>query len=103
LSPRLSDIELCAWIAQAEPGDVLEYHRGFLSVDRLRGMSKLPPGERDCLGALADCAFAAAERGLIHLVQRRHGPDDYSYLAIARPKPRQASVSLSSLLLAEAA
>jgi hypothetical protein len=36
-------------------------------------------------------------------VQRRHRSDDYSYLAIARPKPKQASVSLSSLLLAEVA
>jgi hypothetical protein len=40
---------------------------------------------------------------LIHLVQRRHGSDDYSYLAIARSKPKQASVSLFSLLLAEVA
>ena len=27
--PRLTEIELCAWIAQAEPGAVLEYHRGY--------------------------------------------------------------------------
>ena len=32
--PRLSEIELCAWIAQAEPGAILEYHRGFLALDR---------------------------------------------------------------------
>ena len=32
--PRLNEIELCAWIAQAEPGAVLEYHRGFLALDR---------------------------------------------------------------------
>ena len=32
--PRLSEIELCAWIAQAEPGAVLEYHRGYLALDR---------------------------------------------------------------------
>ena len=31
---RLTEIELCAWIAQAEPGAVLEYHRGFLALDR---------------------------------------------------------------------
>jgi hypothetical protein len=29
----------------------------------------------------------AAEQGLVHLVQHRHGPVDYSYLTIARPWP----------------
>ena len=48
-------------------------------------------------------AWWASEQKLIHLVQRRHGADDYSYLAIARSKPKQASASLSSLLLAEVA
>ena len=32
--PRLSEIELCGWIAQADAGAVLEYHRGFLALDR---------------------------------------------------------------------
>ena len=26
-------IQFCAWIAQASPGDALEYHRGFLALD----------------------------------------------------------------------
>jgi hypothetical protein len=30
----------------------------------------------------ADAAFEAAEQGRVHLVQRRHGPFDFSYLAI---------------------
>ena len=29
----LTDIEFCAWIGQAVPGDQLEYHRGFLGID----------------------------------------------------------------------
>ena len=32
--PRVSEIELCAWVAQAAPGAVLEYHRGYLALDR---------------------------------------------------------------------
>ena len=32
-SRPLSEIEFCAWVAQAVPGDRLEYHRGFLVLD----------------------------------------------------------------------
>src|SRR5690606_1878518 len=49
--PRLSDIELCAWIAQAEPGDFLEYHRGFLGIDVTPVISLLPEPERHRLAA----------------------------------------------------
>lgn len=100
---RLTEIELCAWIAQAEPGDVLEYHRGALAIDRLPVMSKLPKAECQRLHLLAERAFAAAEQRLVHLVQRRLGTDHFSYLAIARPKPARANAALAALLLAEAA
>ena len=36
LKPRLTDMEFCAWVAQAEAGDRLEYHRGFLARDTYR-------------------------------------------------------------------
>ena len=29
----ISEIQFCAWVAQALPGDRLEYHRGHLAVD----------------------------------------------------------------------
>ncbi|MFC3119836.1 hypothetical protein ACFOHS_22155 [Jhaorihella thermophila] len=32
----LTDIEFCAWVGQAAPGDRLEYHQGF-SRDRHDG------------------------------------------------------------------
>lgn len=31
--PGLDEVGLAAWIAQAEPGEALVYHRGFLAVD----------------------------------------------------------------------
>ena len=31
--PQLTDVELYAWIAQAEAGARIEYHRGFLGID----------------------------------------------------------------------
>lgn len=100
---QLTEIELCGWVGQAAPGDILEYHRGFLALDTMPQGTRLPERERAELARVARRAWWAAERGLIHLVQRRHQSDDYSYLAIARRKPKQASVSLSSLLPAEVA
>ena len=38
----LTDIEFCAWIGQAMPGDRLEYHRGFLGIDTTAVISTLP-------------------------------------------------------------
>ena len=100
---QIGEIDLCGWVGQAAPGDILEYHRGFLALDTMPQGTRLAERERAELARVARRAWWAAERGLIHLVQRRHRSDDYSYLAIARPKPKQASISLSTLLLAEVA
>jgi hypothetical protein len=100
---RINETDLCGWIGQAAPGDVLEYYRGFLALDTFSHGTRLPERERAELVRLARRAWWAGEQKLIHLVQRRHGPDDYSYLAIARSKPKTVPASLSSLLLAEVA
>jgi hypothetical protein len=95
---RFTEIEFCAWVAQADAGDRLEYYRGYLVADTLAPLSPLTVSERAALRSLADGAYRAAEQDLVHLVQHRHGPDDYSYLAIARPKPKRAQPSLTALL-----
>lgn len=100
---RINETDLCGWIGQAAPGEALEYYRGFLAMDTVLQATRLTDRERAELVRLARRAWWASEQKLIHLVQRRHGAEDYSYLAIARPKPKQASASLSSLLLAEVA
>ena len=100
---QIDETDLCGWIGQAAPGEALEYYRGFLAMDTFSQAKRLADRERAQLARLARRAWWASEQKLIHLVQRRHGADDYSYLAIARPKPKQASASLSSLLLAEVA
>jgi hypothetical protein len=99
----LTDSELCGWLVKAEPGDALEYHRGFLARDIVAHARRLSEHDRVKLARLARCVWWAGEQKLIHLVQRRHGPDDYSYLAIARSKSKKCLASLSSLLLAEVA
>ena len=99
IRPRpLTDIEFCAWIGQAVPGDRLEYHRGFLGIDTTAVISTLPEPERRRLGALASAAYRAFDAALVHLVQVRLGPDRFAYLAIARTRPRRTPVPLARLI-----
>lgn len=101
---RLSEMEFAGWVGAAASGDRLEYHRGFLAVDTIPMISKLPETERAALKAMAARAWWASEQRLVHLVQERLGPDLFAYIAIARPKPKRAEVSLAALLVdAEAA
>jgi hypothetical protein len=98
---RLTEIELCGWLGQALPGDVIEYHRGFLALDSLPHGGRLAERDRSELARVARRALWAADRGIAYLIQRRHGPDDYSYLVIARPHPDSPSQPLSELPAAE--
>ena len=75
----MTEIDFLAWLGQAMPGERLIYHRGLLAFDRYA------PSQHG-LSRLANRAHWAAARGFVHLVQRRHGTDDFSYLAIARER-----------------
>jgi hypothetical protein len=93
----LTEIQFCAWVAQAMPGVRLEYHRGFLVLDTFPGLSKLGDNERNELRLLGTRAFWTEAQGLVHLVQERLGPDLFSYLAIARPKTRSSADAVTQL------
>ena len=97
--PQPDEVSFCAWVAQAEPGDRLQYHRGFLAIDTFALFSGRSDKERAELRKLADRSFCVAEAGLVHLVQQRIDTDQFAYIAIARPKPKHAAASLSALLL----
>lgn len=100
---RQTEMELCGWLGQAEPGGVLQYHRGFLPVDRDAQQSRLGKQDRQALIRMCDRAHWAAARGLAYLLQRRHGECDYSYLIVARPRPNAMSATLLAALDREAA
>jgi hypothetical protein len=87
-SPRISEFELRAWAIHAQPGDVLEYHRGFLAIDRTPLGPPMSDEERSALARTGAVAMRLASEGGVHLVQRRLGPGSCSYLAIARRRPR---------------
>jgi hypothetical protein len=84
----VSEDAFCRWVGSAAPGEKLAYHRGHLALD-----CEVPPGvaadrTRSQLRRVARRARMAAEMGLVHLVQRRNGPGDFTYIAIARCRPR---------------
>lgn len=99
-----SEDMLCAWLDVAQPGERLEYHRGFLARDiDVAKPQRLPEWRRQSLMRLAARARWAAEHGVVHLVQVRRGSSDFSYLAIARPKSRRAQAMIAGLMLPLAA
>ncbi len=89
----LTESALTAWLGAAMVGDRIEYWRGFLAVDASATASKLEADDRRQLGRVAARAFRLAEQGKAHLVQRRHGEADYSYLLVVRPRPRSRRAS----------
>ena len=98
-----TEIDLLAWLGQAQPGDVLEYHQGFLALDRSPHARTLSERDRIALGRLARRAMWLADQGLVHLLQRRVCRDRFSYLAIARPRTGSVPLSVSTLITEEAA
>ena len=99
----ISEADLCAWVSLAEPGEAIEYHRGFLCIDR-SGVDRFGvPVETTTLNQIAERAYALAEAGFVHLIQRRVEAETFRYLAIARPQPDGVAPTLSILLSEEAA
>ena len=68
---------------------------------RLRPFRRAPA--RAALGMLGSRAHDLAERGLVHLVQLRHGPEDYGYFAIARPRRKGALPDFATLTITKEA
>jgi hypothetical protein len=69
-----------AWLRRAAPGERLIYWRGVLARDRASG-SPLEERVRARLDRLATAVLAAADAGLVHLVQRRCADDHFDYIA----------------------
>ena len=98
---QIQEIDFLGWLGQAQQGDSLEYHRGFLALDTLRDGSRFAENERLELSRVARRAWWASEQNLIHLAQRRWGKDDYSYLAIARPRTASTPLTIQQLMSEE--
>ena len=103
LPHRHTEIDLLAWVGQASAGDILEYHQGFLALDRSSHGHAFKERERVALGRIADQAMRLAEHGFVHLLQRRVCSERFSYLAIARPRTVSSPLSISTLIPEEKA
>lgn len=103
VAPPVTEASLCNWLGAAAAGDTITYFRGALSRSLCPQLAILQQDERVVLAKMANRAWRLAEAGLAHLVQRRHGFEDYEYVLIARPRPRRIGSTGLSLLLAEAA
>ena len=68
-------------LSTAKAGDTIVYHRGYLALDRGAG-SRFGDNAGEELDHIATALMVMAEAGRVHLVQRRHGPFDYTYLAV---------------------
>lgn len=79
----IDEKELCRWLGSASPGDVVDYHHGFLALDTICHSGRLSEWDRAELVRVARRAYWAMEKGFVHLLQRRNGPDDFTYLAVA--------------------
>jgi hypothetical protein len=99
----LTEAALCAWLGAAAPGDAITYYRGTLSRSLCPQLALLSQEERVNLARLAARAWKLAEAGLAHLVQRRHGFEDFSYVLVARRRPRRIANGVLPRILAEAA
>ncbi len=90
------------WLKSARPSSSIEYHRGHLCVDRQQRLNAPDSEARAALHEVATRALRAAEQGLVHLVQRRHGREDFSYFAIkARAPAKRRRAAFPPLKLSE--
>jgi hypothetical protein len=53
--------------------------------------------QRRAFARVADAALRAAEDGLVHLVQRRNGPFDFSYVAVCADRGSRGQRARTSM------
>jgi hypothetical protein len=75
------------WLADAQPGDALQYHEGHLLLDRSETASDLPAAERRRVDGLASQVWNAREGGLLHLFSQCIDEGHFRYVAIRSSRP----------------
>ena len=91
---KLTEAAACDWIANALVGQSIQYHEGFLMMDRSDSGSGLPAKERSRLHSVARRMWIACELGLVHLFSLKVADCHYRYIAV-----RSANTLTSSEVL----
>jgi hypothetical protein len=95
----MNTLEFLTWVATSSPGARVEYWSGLLAVDRTKDGRKRSFHEAQEIAQLAHSALKAAERGDVHLVQRRNG-HGCIYIAERRYNPPPKAQQIRQLSLA---
>ena len=74
--------EFHAWFKGAKKGSRYTYHRGDLAFDRYQPSRHEPTVKQRELGFMADMAFELQFQRELLLVQKKHGVNDYEYIAV---------------------
>ena len=84
---KLSEANLCDWVASALVGHCIQYHEGLLLRDRSESSSDLTTKDRARIHSVARRAWIACELGLVHLFSQKVGDDHYRYMAMRSSSP----------------
>lgn len=79
---KLTEPKFCDWMSGATAGQSIQYHEGFLMLDRSESGSTLPTKERQRLHSVARRAWIACELGLVHLYSLKVADGHYRYIAV---------------------
>ena len=76
--------EFIHWVTTAKRGHRVSYYRGWLMKDKLSKMPQMVRGNMILPEfKLADKAWEFHQVGAVELFQKRHGDEDYEYIAVA--------------------
>jgi len=96
----MNDVDLCVWVADAQPGDSLVYYTGHLSRDRLPHNDGYSDAIRRKIAELGNAAWILGDENWVYLIQRRVSMGCWEYIAVRRadtPKQRPVYRIIQSL------
>jgi hypothetical protein len=100
---KLSEANLCDWVASALVGHCIQYHEGLLLRDRSETSSDLTTKDRARIHSVARRAWIACELGLVHLFSQKVGDDYYRYMAMRSSSPLKPPEIRTQLRIAQMA
>ena len=100
---KLSEANLCDWVASALVGHCIQYHEGLLLRDRSETNSDLTTKDRARIHSVARRAWIACELGLVHLFSQKVGDDHYRYMAMRSSSPLKPPEIRTQLRIAQMA
>ena len=80
----MNDVDLCVWVADAQPGDRLVYYTGHLSRDRLPHSEGYSEPVRRKVNEIGNAAWMLGEENWLHLVQRRVSYGCWDYIGVRK-------------------